>query len=141
MEVLKSDSLPIRSSEDMVSVRTSVRKFAAELRFGIVDQTKIVTAASEIARNTLDYGRGGDLRMEALSNGIRRGLRLIFTDHGPGIRDIRIWIGRADTVGAQAPIIQSISWWNHCAPAYLPTRPVIEPCGLPVLERWRLEEH
>ncbi|MBT9329568.1 anti-sigma regulatory factor [Paracidobacterium acidisoli] len=88
MEVLKSDSLPIRTSEDMVSVRTSVRKFATELRFGIVDQTKIVTAASEIARNTLDYGRGGDLRMEALSNGTKRGLRLIFTDRGPGIRDI-----------------------------------------------------
>lgn len=88
MEVLKSESLPIRTSEDVVFVRTSVRKIAAELRFGIVDQTKIVTAASEIARNTLDYGRGGNLRMEGLNNGTKRGLRLIFTDHGPGIRDI-----------------------------------------------------
>lgn len=88
MEVLKSESIPVRTSEDVVTVRTSVRKLAAELRFGIVDQTKIVTAASEIARNTLDYGRGGDLRMEAVDNGIKKGLRLIFADNGPGIRDI-----------------------------------------------------
>jgi serine/threonine-protein kinase RsbT len=88
MEVLKSESLPVRTSEDVVTVRTSVRKLAAELRFGIVDQTKIVTAASEIARNTLDYGRGGELRMEAVDNGIKKGLRLIFADNGPGIRDI-----------------------------------------------------
>ena len=88
MEVLRSESLPVRTSEDIVNVRTSVRKLAAELRFGIVDQTKIVTAASEIARNTVDYGRGGDLRMDALKNGIKSGLRLIFIDQGPGIRDI-----------------------------------------------------
>jgi serine/threonine-protein kinase RsbT len=62
MEVLKSEALSVRTSEDLVTVRTSVRKMAAELRFGIVDQTKIVTAASEIARNTTDYGRGGNLR-------------------------------------------------------------------------------
>ncbi len=88
MEVLKSEAVPVRTSEDVVTVRTSVRKMAAELRFGIVDQTKIVTAASEIARNTIDYGRGGNLRMEALENGLKRGLRLIFADQGPGIRDI-----------------------------------------------------
>lgn len=88
MEVVKSESLPIRSSEDIVHVRTSVRKLAADLRFGIVDQTKIVTAASEIARNTVDYGRGGDLFMDTLKNGTRNGLRLTFIDQGPGIRDI-----------------------------------------------------
>lgn len=88
MEVLKSESLPVRTSEDVVHVRTSVRKLAAELRFGIVDQTKIVTAASEIARNTVDYGRGGDLRMDAVHNGLKSGLRLTFSDQGPGIRDI-----------------------------------------------------
>jgi serine/threonine-protein kinase RsbT len=88
MEVLRSESLPVRTSEDVVNVRTSVRKMAAELRFGIVDQTKIVTAASEIARNTVDYGRGGDLRMDALQNGPKSGLRLIFVDEGPGIRDV-----------------------------------------------------
>ncbi len=88
MEVLRSETLAVRTSEDVVTVRTSVRKLAADLRFGIVDQTKIVTAASEIARNTIDYGRGGHLRMEALNNGIKRGLRLIFADRGPGITDI-----------------------------------------------------
>jgi serine/threonine-protein kinase RsbT len=88
MEVLKSETIPVRTSEDVVTVRTSVRKLATELRFGIVDQTKIVTAASEIARNTLDYGRGGDMRMESLTNGMKKGLRLIFSDNGPGIRDI-----------------------------------------------------
>jgi len=88
MEVLKSDSIPIRSSEDVVIVRTSVRKLATELRFGIVDQTKVVTAASEIARNTLDYGHGGVMRMDAVTNGIKKGLRLVFADQGPGIRDI-----------------------------------------------------
>jgi serine/threonine-protein kinase RsbT len=88
MEVLRSEILAIKSSEDVVTVRTSVRKRAAELRFGLVDQTKIVTAASEIARNTLDYGRGGELRMEAVNNGLKNGLRLTFVDHGPGIRDI-----------------------------------------------------
>jgi serine/threonine-protein kinase RsbT len=88
MEVVKSESVSVRTSEDVVTVRTSVRRFATELRFGIVDQTKIVTAASEIARNTVDYGRGGDLRMEALQNGLKKGLRLTFSDQGPGISDI-----------------------------------------------------
>jgi len=88
MEVLKSEFLPVKTSEDIVHVRTSVRKLAAELRFGIVDQTKIVTAASEIARNTLDYGRGGDLCMESVHNGVKSGLRLSFVDQGPGIRDL-----------------------------------------------------
>lgn len=88
MEVLRSETLAVRSSEDVVTVRTSVRKLAAELRFGIVDQTKIVTAASEIARNTVDYGHGGNLRMEVLDKAPKRGLRLIFSDQGPGIRDI-----------------------------------------------------
>lgn len=88
MEVLKSETLPVRTSEDVVLVRTSVRRMAAGLRFGIVDQTKVVTAASEIARNTVDYGRGGDLRMEAVDSGLKRGLRLIFSDRGPGIKDI-----------------------------------------------------
>jgi serine/threonine-protein kinase RsbT len=88
MEVLRSETLAVRSSEDVVTVRTSVRKLAAELRFGIVDQTKIVTAASEIARNTIDYGRGGDLRMEVLDKPPKKGLKLIFSDAGPGIRDL-----------------------------------------------------
>jgi serine/threonine-protein kinase RsbT len=71
-----------------VIVRTSVRKVATELRFGIVDQTKVVTAASEIARNTIDYGLGGTLQIDVLNNGLKRGLRLTFADRGPGIRDM-----------------------------------------------------
>ena len=100
MEVLKSETLPVRTSEDVVSVRTSVRKFATELRFGIVDQTKIVTAASEIARNTVDYGRGGDLRLEALRNGTKSGLRLTFIDQGPGITDIERALTDGFTTGS-----------------------------------------
>jgi serine/threonine-protein kinase RsbT len=82
------DVLSIRSSADIVAVRHEVRRRAIELGFSLVDQTKIVTAASELARNTLQHGGGGSMRMEALSNGIRRGLRLTFEDHGPGIADL-----------------------------------------------------
>jgi serine/threonine-protein kinase RsbT len=65
-----------------------VRKWAIDLGFSLVDQTKMITAASELARNTLDYGRGGTVRLDALENGYRRGLRLTFEDQGPGIPDI-----------------------------------------------------
>lgn len=81
------DVLPIRSPEDIVLVRTAVRKVANLMKFGLVDQTKLVTAASEIARNTLDYGRGGDVRIEQLK-AARAGIRLTFQDNGPGIPDI-----------------------------------------------------
>jgi len=80
--------MSIRSSEDIVRVRQAVRALAVDLRFSLVDQTKIVTAASELARNTLDYGGGGLVRLEALTEGARRGLRLTFEDKGPGIADI-----------------------------------------------------
>ena len=78
----------IRASDDVVRVRQEVRTRAVAAGLGIVDQTKIVTAASEIARNTLDYGGGGTVMMQPVSDGIRRGLRLVFEDHGPGIPDI-----------------------------------------------------
>ncbi len=80
--------LPIRSSDDVVRVRQEVRARAQAAGFGIVDQTKIVTAASELARNTLDYGGGGTVRIAMLASGVRRGVRLIFQDGGPGIPDI-----------------------------------------------------
>jgi serine/threonine-protein kinase RsbT len=80
--------MSIRSSEDIVRVRQAVRAWAVDLRFSLVDQTKIVTAASELARNTLDYGGGGLVRLEALTEGARRGLRLTFEDKGPGIADV-----------------------------------------------------
>jgi serine/threonine-protein kinase RsbT len=88
MAVLRHDSRPIESSEDVVGVRGIVRQWAIELGFSLVDQTKIVTAASELARNALEHGKGGQVRLELLNDGARRGLRLVFEDHGPGIPDI-----------------------------------------------------
>ena len=88
MDVEKSDTMPIRSSEDVVRVRQAVRTGSVSLGFSLVDQTKIITAASEIARNTLDYGGGGELRLDLVRAGIRRGLRLVFSDDGPGIADL-----------------------------------------------------
>jgi len=85
-----ADMMAVRTSEDVVRVRQAVRASAVEAGFGLVDQTKIITAASEIARNTVDYGGGGTMRMEILHNGIRRGLRLIFEDKGPGIADLKL---------------------------------------------------
>ena len=88
MTILKSDVVPIRSEQDIVLARQRVRKTAMEIGFGIVDQTKIVTAASELARNAVIYGLGGEMRWEMLEDGSRRGLRLHFVDQGPGIEDL-----------------------------------------------------
>ena len=90
MLVEKTDTVPVRSSEDIVRVRQIVRKWAIEAGFSLVDQTKIVTAASEIARNTVDYGGGGTLLLESVREGVRRGLRLVFEDRGPGIADLKL---------------------------------------------------
>ena len=86
--MLRDDTLSLRSSEDIVLIRQAVRSAAVDLRLSLVDQTKIVTAASELARNTLDYGGGGTVRVQALQDGGRRGLRLTFEDKGPGILDV-----------------------------------------------------
>jgi serine/threonine-protein kinase RsbT len=86
----KRETLEIRSSSDIVYVRQKVRTWAVEIGFGLVDQTKIVTAASELARNTVDYGKGGTVTLETLQSGSRKGLRLIFEDKGPGIPDIEL---------------------------------------------------
>lgn len=80
--------LPIRSSEDVVRVRAAVRDAAVAAGFSLVDQTKFVTAASELARNTIDYGKGGEVEIESVELGARKGVRLIFKDKGPGIPDI-----------------------------------------------------
>lgn len=88
MIVEKTATMPVKAAEDVVRVRQAVRTHAIELGFSLVDQTKLVTAASEIARNTLEYGGGGTMQLEALRDGIRRGLRLTFTDEGPGIADL-----------------------------------------------------
>jgi serine/threonine-protein kinase RsbT len=82
-----AETLPIRTSEDIVLVRTAVRKAAIAAKLGLVDQTKLVTAASEIARNTLDYGKGGNVVIERV-DAIRTGIRLTFEDRGPGIPNI-----------------------------------------------------
>lgn len=99
MQVQKSDDLPIRASPDLVTVRQTVRTWAAELKFSLVDQTKLVTAASELARNTLDYGKGGSVKLEALHDGLRAGLRLTFVDQGPGIPDIALALRDGYTTG------------------------------------------
>ena len=91
--------MSIQSSADIVMVRQAVRKLAVELGFSLVDQTKIVTAASELARNTLDYGGGGTVQLEGLQEGIRKGLRLTFEDSGPGIPDIDLALKDGYTTG------------------------------------------
>lgn len=88
MTVSKSDSLPLKNEADVVQVRQVIRTVAKDLGFSLVNQTKIVTAASELARNTLIHGGGGGMRWEALTDGIRTGLRLSFQDNGPGIPDV-----------------------------------------------------
>ncbi len=85
MEVIKEASAPIQTSADVVKVRQLVREWALTLGFSLVEQTKIVTAASELARNAYEHGGGGTVRMESLNNASRRGLRLTFADNGPGI--------------------------------------------------------
>jgi serine/threonine-protein kinase RsbT len=88
MPVLRDELVRLSASSDIVTARQLVRTRAVEAGFTLVDQTKIVTAASELARNTLDYGGGGSLRIELLNDGARRGIRLTFEDHGPGIPDV-----------------------------------------------------
>jgi serine/threonine-protein kinase RsbT len=88
MATVRTEKLPVETSEDVVRVRQAVRAWAVELGFSLVEQTKVVTAASELARNTLVHGRGGTCALESLQADNRRGLRLTFVDHGPGIADI-----------------------------------------------------
>lgn len=95
----KIEEMAIQSSADVVLVRQAVRQFAIEIGFSLVDQTKIVTAASELARNTLDYGGGGTVKVETLQESGRRGLRLTFEDQGPGIPDIDMALRDGFTTG------------------------------------------
>src|SRR3954468_23825141 len=83
-----TETLEIRSSADVVAVRQATRALAERVGFSLVDQTKLVTAASELARNTIIYGGGGSVRLDLVENGVRRGVRLTFEDQGPGIPDI-----------------------------------------------------
>jgi serine/threonine-protein kinase RsbT len=99
MTVVKVETMPVDSESQVVAVRQTVRSWAGELGFSLVDQTKIVTAASELARNTIKHGGGGSLKLESLNEGIRKGLRLIFEDHGPGIPDISLAMKDGYTTG------------------------------------------
>jgi serine/threonine-protein kinase RsbT len=99
MVLLSTDQLPIERDDHIVIVRQTVRQRAIELGFSLVDQTKIVTAASELARNTIQYGGGGAAVIETVNDGTRRGLRLTFEDHGPGIADVALAMRDGYTTG------------------------------------------
>ncbi len=86
---VREETIPLQSEADIVQARQLVRKWAIEAGLGLVDQTKFVTAASELARNTIIYGKGGIMRLQMLHEGVRRGVRLTFEDKGPGIADIK----------------------------------------------------
>jgi serine/threonine-protein kinase RsbT len=97
--VLKSDTHPIVTGDDVVRVRQAVRQWTADLKFSLVDQTKFVTATSELARNTLEHGGGGSMRIELVQNGHRTGIKLIFQDSGPGIPDVQLALRDGYTTG------------------------------------------
>jgi serine/threonine-protein kinase RsbT len=99
MAVTSSETVPVLSESDIVTVRRCVRESTAKLGFGLVDQTKVVTAASELARNTLIHGRGGSMELATL-NGPRVGIRLTFEDRGPGIPDIELALRDGFTTGS-----------------------------------------
>jgi serine/threonine-protein kinase RsbT len=99
MRVLSSVLMPIASSEDIVIVRTAVRKQSVSLGFNLIDQTKLVTASSELARNTLDYGGGGTARIEVIEDGRRTGIKVTFEDQGPGIPDAALALTDGYTSG------------------------------------------
>ena len=98
--VQKAETIPIKSSSDVVLVRQRVRVLAIEMKFSLVEQTKIVTAASELGRNTLEHGGGGLLELAVIINGARRGIRLRFIDQGPGIADVALALKDGYTSGS-----------------------------------------
>jgi serine/threonine-protein kinase RsbT len=100
VRVERSDDVALRSGEDVVRLRQAVRERAVAVGLTLVDQTKIVTAASELGRNTVQYGGGGSARIAIVANGTRRGVRLEFTDQGPGIADIQQALKDGFTTGS-----------------------------------------
>jgi serine/threonine-protein kinase RsbT len=95
----QTEMLELRSSADVVSVRQAVRTWAVTLGFSLVEQTKLVTAASELARNTVDYGLGGIVTIEVVEESLNKGLRVTFIDHGPGIPDLDLALQDGYTTG------------------------------------------
>jgi serine/threonine-protein kinase RsbT len=100
MTVAHKDALEIRDETQVVRVRQVVREWAAKLGFSLVEQTKVVTAASELARNTVIYGGGGVAQLETIQENGRRGLRVCFVDEGPGIPDIELALRDGFTTGS-----------------------------------------
>jgi serine/threonine-protein kinase RsbT len=100
VQIDSREAVPIVADDDIVRVRQRVRDWAVTIGFSLVDQTKLVTAASELARNTLVYGQGGTVLLEAVTNDTKRGLRLTFEDHGPGIADIQQALTAGFTTGS-----------------------------------------
>jgi len=90
MAVLRDERIALRSVDDITKARQLVRESAIAQGLSLVDQTKLITAASELARNTLVHGGGGDMQLEVLNDGARRGVRVTFSDQGPGIPDIAL---------------------------------------------------
>jgi len=88
--IARTESLPLKSEQDVVLARQAVRRLTQELGFRLVDQTKLVTSTSELARNVLIYGGGGSMECEVLEETPRRGLRMRFVDHGPGIKGLSL---------------------------------------------------
>ena len=88
METPDSGSMPLGGENDIVMSRQQVRKLTQALKFSLVDQTKMITAASELSRNTVVYGGGGEMRWQVVTQGVKTGLKLEFEDHGPGIPDL-----------------------------------------------------
>lgn len=99
MAVVSTEQLPVKAEPDVVTARRRVREVSSQIGFSLVDQTKVVTAASELARNTIIYGGGGTMKVETL-NGPRSGLRLTFEDKGPGIADISMALRDGFTTGS-----------------------------------------
>lgn len=96
---LKSETFPVASSADVVKTRQVVRQWATELKFSLVEQTKLVTATSELARNALEHGGGGTMLAEMVEDGTRKGIKLVFDDKGPGIADIELALRDGYTTG------------------------------------------
>ncbi|QJD58391.1 anti-sigma regulatory factor [Pseudomonas sp. gcc21] len=99
MKVTDKGTRPIRTEQDIVLARQACRKLAQDCGLRLVAQTKLVTAVSELARNTLVYGGGGDLNWEMLEDGLRRGIRIVFSDEGPGIPDMQLAMTEGWTSG------------------------------------------
>ena len=98
-DALALETMPLRSSQDVVRARQRVRDIAVGMGFSLVEQTKLVTAASELARNTIEYGRGGDMTIERVDAPGSPGIRLVFSDQGPGIPDVELALRDGYTTG------------------------------------------